>query len=60
VDYIGLIGPVIKSLQQLNSDKDKEIGVLRDEVRSLDARLKALEDKLGAKLPEANNNEDIN
>lgn len=54
VDYIGLTGPIIKALQQLNADKDREIKKLNgdveklnDLVSDLDTRLKLLEGKNG-------------
>jgi hypothetical protein len=45
VDYVGLIGPVIKAVQELRTEKDVKIEQLENKLAAMDARLLALEER---------------
>lgn len=43
VDYVSLTAPIIKALQQLSADKDKEISDLKGQISDITKRLELLE-----------------
>ena len=42
VDYIGLVGPIIKGMQELRSEQKEEIDALKSDIEVLKAEIKAI------------------